>query len=52
VTVITQAPVFFGHIPADVWNQPDSIDEERAKAGRAKLHDQGIIYAGTSLELH
>lgn len=45
VTVLTNSAVFFGHIAADVWNQPDFIDEERARAGRAKLHDLGIIYA-------
>ncbi|KAG2020304.1 alpha-1,2 mannosyltransferase KTR1 [Coprinopsis cinerea AmutBmut pab1-1] len=45
VSVITKAPVHFGFIPPEIWNQPDSIDEERAAAGRAKLKAEGIIYA-------
>ncbi|KAG6890686.1 hypothetical protein C0995_005058 [Termitomyces sp. Mi166 len=46
VSVLTDAPISFGLIPREHWFQPDWIDEHKAKAGRAKLMWQGIIYAG------
>ncbi|KAJ3768038.1 glycosyltransferase family 15 protein [Lentinula raphanica] len=41
----TSAPVSFGVIPHDDWFQPDWVDEERAKEGRRKMKEAGIIYA-------
>ncbi|KAG6850987.1 hypothetical protein H0H93_004474 [Arthromyces matolae] len=46
VSVLTDAPISFGLIPKDHWFQPEWIDEDRARAGRAKMMWQGIIYAG------
>jgi Glycolipid 2-alpha-mannosyltransferase len=36
----------FGLIPSSHWNQPDWVDEEKATAGRKKLVEEMIIYAG------
>lgn len=36
----------YGVIPHDHWNQPDWIDEERAKASREAMVDANIIYGG------
>ncbi|CAK5265628.1 unnamed protein product [Mycena citricolor] len=47
VSAVTRAPVSFGVIPRDWWYQPDWIDETKATAGRKKMEDQGIIYAGS-----
>ncbi|KAF7329042.1 Glycosyltransferase family 15 protein [Mycena kentingensis (nom. inval.)] len=47
VSALTRAPIEFGVIPHDWWYQPDWIDEERAKEGRRKMEEQGIIYAGS-----
>ncbi|KAF6747525.1 alpha-1,2-mannosyltransferase [Ephemerocybe angulata] len=44
IRVLTAAPVEFGVIPRDHWYQPDSIDEEKAKAAREKMQKDGIIY--------
>ncbi|KAF7322988.1 Glycosyltransferase family 15 protein [Mycena chlorophos] len=46
VRLLTDAPVFFGRIERDAWNQPDWIDEEKARKGRLKLMSQRIIYGG------
>lgn len=37
----------FGTIPHNHWNQPDWIDEDRAKANRDKLVKQMVIYGGS-----
>ncbi|KAJ6479973.1 glycosyltransferase family 15 protein [Mycena vitilis] len=47
ISSLTRAPVEFGVIPHDWWFQPDWIDEEKATAGRKKMEEQGIIYAGS-----
>jgi len=47
VRVITTAPVFFGQIPEHHWNQPDWIDENRARESRERMVAQQIIYAGS-----
>ena len=36
----------YGVIPHDHWNQPEWIDEEKARAGRNRLMAQNIIYGG------
>ncbi|KAF7353960.1 Glycosyltransferase family 15 protein [Mycena venus] len=47
ISVLSNAPMEFGVIPHDWWFQPDWIDEDRAAAGRKKMEEQGIIYAGS-----
>lgn len=37
----------FGLIPSEHWNQPDSIDEDKATASRIKMMEQNIIYGGS-----
>jgi alpha 1,2-mannosyltransferase len=37
----------FGQIPHDHWYQPDSIDEDKAKASRDKMVQNNIIYGGS-----
>lgn len=49
ISVLTEATVEFGLIPHDHWFQPDWIDEEKAKASRDKMVEDGIIYGGSSL---
>lgn len=49
VAAVTSSNVSFGLIPPDDWNQPDWIDETRAKAGRDALVRQNIIYGGEPL---
>jgi len=44
VAAVTNSNVSFGLIPPEDWNQPDWIDEEKAKAGREALVKQSIIY--------
>jgi hypothetical protein len=46
VAAVTSSNVSFGLIPPEDWNQPDWIDEKRAKAGRDALVRQNIIYGG------
>ncbi|KAF9464716.1 glycosyltransferase family 15 protein [Collybia nuda] len=46
VSVLTDAPIFFGQIPHEHWFQPSWIDESRAREGRMRMTWQGIIYAG------
>ncbi|PVG02219.1 putative mannosyltransferase [Serendipita vermifera] len=36
----------YGVIPKGHWNQPDWIDENKAKAARQKMVDENIIYGG------
>jgi alpha 1,2-mannosyltransferase len=47
LSVLTAAPMEFGVIPHDHWYQPDSIDEEKAKASREKMVKDNIIYGGS-----
>lgn len=49
VRVLTTSNVSFGQIPPEHWYQPEWIDETRASAGRQKMMQQGIIYAGKCL---
>jgi len=49
VAAATSSNVSFGVIPHEDWFQPDWIDEEKAKAGRDALVEQGIVYGGESL---
>jgi len=44
VAAATSSNVSFGLIPPEDWNQPDWIDEEKAKAGRDALAEKNIIY--------
>ncbi|KAH6901275.1 alpha-1,2-mannosyltransferase [Coprinopsis sp. MPI-PUGE-AT-0042] len=44
---ISPAKMEFGTIPHDHWNQPDWIDEDRAKANRDKMVKQLVIYGGS-----
>ncbi|KAJ6547577.1 glycosyltransferase family 15 protein [Mycena capillaripes] len=46
VSILTDAPISFGLIPAEHWVQPDWIDEDRARRGRLKMMNQRIIYGG------
>lgn len=47
LSVLSAAKMEFGVIPHDHWFQPDSIDEEKAKAGREKMVQDKIIYGGS-----
>lgn len=47
VRIITLSPVEFGVIPRDHWFQPDTIDEERAAAGRKELVGHQVPYGGS-----
>ncbi|KAH8119742.1 glycosyltransferase family 15 protein [Phellopilus nigrolimitatus] len=42
----------YGVIPQDHWQQPEWIDENRAREGRNKLMAQGVIYGGKFLLLY
>jgi hypothetical protein len=52
VTILTDAPIFFGQIPREQWFQPDWIDETRAREGRMQMMWKGIIYAGEPSGIH
>jgi alpha 1,2-mannosyltransferase len=47
VSLVVSGKVEFGVIPHDHWYQPDSIDEEKAKAGRDAMVAKNIIYGGS-----
>ncbi|KAL1761659.1 nucleotide-diphospho-sugar transferase [Schizophyllum commune] len=47
VLALTDAPVEFGLIPSEHWNQPDWIDEERALESRKKMKHDGVMYGGS-----
>jgi hypothetical protein len=47
MTKLTNGTVSFGLIPKEHWVQPAWIDEDLARAGRNKMVEQGIIYAGS-----
>lgn len=49
MSAVTSSNVSFGLIPPEDWNQPDWVDEEKAKAGRDALVKQDIIYGGESI---
>jgi Glycolipid 2-alpha-mannosyltransferase len=46
VRLLIKGKAEFGLIPSSHWNQPDWVDEEKATAGRKKLVEEMIIYAG------
>ncbi|KAJ7104435.1 glycosyltransferase family 15 protein [Mycena belliarum] len=47
MTRLTKSSVSFGQIPREHWFQPDWVDEDLARAGRDKMVEQEIIYAGS-----
>ncbi|RDB21751.1 Glycolipid 2-alpha-mannosyltransferase 2 [Hypsizygus marmoreus] len=47
VSVLSGSLMEFGLIPPDHWNQPDWIDEDKARAGREKMVADKIIYGGS-----
>jgi alpha 1,2-mannosyltransferase len=49
ISQLTEAPVQFGLIPPEHWNQPSWIDEDRASASRDKLVSEDVIYGGECL---
>ncbi|PAV23261.1 glycosyltransferase family 15 [Pyrrhoderma noxium] len=44
---LTDAEVHYGQIPRDHWYQPDSIDEDKAKASREQMVKDNVIYGGS-----
>ncbi|KAH7886560.1 alpha-1,2-mannosyltransferase [Phlebopus sp. FC_14] len=48
LSVLSDAPMEFGLIPADHWYPPSWIDEQKAEDARKKMAEDGIIY-GDSL---
>jgi len=44
---LTSGKTQYGVIPHDHWNQPDWVDEDKARSGRNKLMAQNIIYGGS-----
>ncbi|KIK57814.1 glycosyltransferase family 15 protein [Collybiopsis luxurians FD-317 M1] len=49
VSVLTRAPIHFGLIPKEHWDQPPWIDEDRARESRQKMMAKKIIYGGGSV---
>ncbi|KDQ51800.1 glycosyltransferase family 15 protein [Jaapia argillacea MUCL 33604] len=47
ISVLTDAPVHFGQIPASHWYQPSWIDEDRAAASRNAMVSENVIYGGS-----
>ncbi|KAK1219538.1 hypothetical protein PQX77_017726 [Marasmius sp. AFHP31] len=47
VSNVIGSSVEFGQIPREHWYQPDTIDEEKAKASRKKMEEENIIYGGS-----
>ncbi|KAG1715703.1 hypothetical protein ID866_1466 [Astraeus odoratus] len=47
ISQLTDAPVEFGLIPSEHWNQPDWIDEARATAAREDMMKNNVIYGGS-----
>lgn len=41
----TDAPINFVHIPAEIWNKPEFIDEEREQKAMDKLEELNVAYA-------
>ncbi|KAJ3842276.1 glycosyltransferase family 15 protein [Lentinula raphanica] len=48
VLLETDAPVHFGLIPKEHWDQPAWIDEEKAQKSRQRLKEQNIIYGDSA----
>ncbi|KAF9002117.1 glycosyltransferase family 15 protein [Cyathus striatus] len=48
VQALTKAKVEFGVIPHDHWNQPEWIDEDKAKKNRDRMEKHNVIYGGMS----
>ena len=46
---LTTGTARYGVIPSSHWNQPDWIDEDKARQGRYNLMAQNIIYGGKHL---
>lgn len=42
----TSAPVHFGLIPKEHWEQPAWVDKGKADESRKRLKEQNIIYGG------
>ncbi|KII84909.1 glycosyltransferase family 15 protein [Plicaturopsis crispa FD-325 SS-3] len=47
VSVLTKAPIEFGLIPKEHWEQPSFIDVDRATESRKKMEQDNIIYGGS-----
>ncbi|KAE9403247.1 glycosyltransferase family 15 protein [Gymnopus androsaceus JB14] len=47
ISVLSSAKMEFGRISREHWYQPDSVDEEKAEAGRNRLVQEGVIYGGS-----
>ncbi|WBW71148.1 Golgi alpha-1,2-mannosyltransferase Omh2 [Schizosaccharomyces osmophilus] len=43
---LTSGPTYFGEIPKEQWDMPDSIDVDRAEASWGNMAMRGIIYGG------
>ena len=46
ISGLTDAPVQFGLIPSDHWNQPPWIDEDKASAARDEMTSKNVMYGG------
>lgn len=46
VSDLTDAKIEFGLIPADMWQQPDWIDEGKATKSREAMVSNKVIYGG------
>lgn len=49
ISGLTDAPVQFGLIPPDHWNQPPWIDEDKASAARDEMASKDVMYGGKCL---
>ncbi|KAF8343559.1 glycosyltransferase family 15 protein [Amanita rubescens] len=47
ISGLTDAPVQFGVIPPDHWNQPPWIDEDKASAARDEMASKNVMYGGS-----
>jgi alpha 1,2-mannosyltransferase len=47
ISILVSGEVTFATIPREHWVQPDWIDEEKAKASRDKMSEEGVIYGGS-----
>jgi alpha 1,2-mannosyltransferase len=48
--MMTPAPVEFGLIPREHWDQPASIDADKASKEMAKMARSGVKYGGGYLD--
>ncbi|EPX74385.1 alpha-1,2-mannosyltransferase [Schizosaccharomyces octosporus yFS286] len=46
ITRLTSGPTYFGEIPKEQWDMPESIDVGRAEASWGEMAMRGIIYGG------